>query len=209
MIMTGDEENTMPRTLDREAVITDRQAYAQRRSDVRRDVMALRARRRLKAGDQLVLEFENAETLQYQVQEMVFAEGITDESAVAHEVAAYSRMLPTSHELCATLFIELDDVATVREELARLTGVQHRISIRVGDHTAPAEELPGPDEDGPSEHTYSVHFLRFTFDDDARDAFRDPAVPAELVVDHEEYADSVPIGGDTRLSLLADLALDS
>lgn len=197
----------MPQTLDRDRVITDRRAYTERRPELRREVMALRSTRRVKLGDQLVLEFENADTLQYQVQEMVYAEGLTEAADVAHEVEAYSRLLPSSHELCATLFIELDEVATVREELSRLTGVQHHLWIEVGGHRAPAQELPGPDEDGPSEATYSVHFLRFRFDDAARDAFRDPEVPAELVVEHEEYAESVPLAGATRLSLLADLSL--
>lgn len=197
----------MTRTLDRDAVITDRRTYQQRRTDLRREVMALRSTRRVALGDQLVLEFENADTLQYQVQEMVYAEGLTDAADVTHEVEAYSRLLPSSHELCATLFIELDELTTVRTELARLTGVQHKISIEVGGHRAPAYELPGPDEEGPSESTYSVHFVRFRFDDAGRDAFRDPAVPAELVVDHEEYAESVPLAGDTRLALLADLSL--
>ena len=197
----------MPQTLDRDRVITDRQTYTERRPELRREVMALRATRRVKLGDQLVLEFENADTLQYQVQEMVYAEGLTEAADVAHEVDSYSRLLPSSHELCATLFIELDEVATVREELSRLTGVQHHLWIEVGGHRAPAQELPGPDEDGPSEATYSVHFLRFHFDDAARDAFRDPEAPAELVVEHAEYAESVPLAGATRLSLLADLSL--
>jgi hypothetical protein len=197
----------MPQTLDRDRLITDRQANTERRPELRREVMALRATRRVKLGDQLVLEFENADTLQYQVQEMVYAEGLTEAADVAHEVESYSRLLPSSHELCATLFIELDEVATVREELSRLTGVQHHLWIEVGGHRAPAQELPGPDEDGPSEATYSVHFLRFHFDDAARDAFRDPEAPAELVVEHAEYAESVPLAGATRLSLLADLSL--
>ncbi len=199
----------MPQTITREAVTTDRSAYLAGREEARGRAMSLRRTRRLRLGDQLVCEFENADTLAYQVQEMVYAEGITDEAEVQHEITAYSRLLPNSHELCATLFVELDDVQTVRSELSRLTGVQHRLRIEVDGHTAEGYELPGPDEDGPSERTYSVHFVRFRFDDEARDAFRNPDLPATLVVDHAEYADEVPIAGETRLSLLADLTLDA
>lgn len=195
--------------LRRDALVLDLQAYAAQRTEARDRMIPLRRGRRLRVGDLMVLEFENATTLTYQVQEMLFTEGITDEAEVTHELEAYSRLLPSSHELVATLFIELDDVTTVREELERLTGVQHAIRIEVGGEAAPAVELPGPDEEGPSEQTYSVHFLRFHFSDAARDAFRDPSVPASLVVDHPEYADDVPIEGETRKSLLADLALDS
>ena len=196
-------------TLSRDALVLDLGSYAEQRPAARNRMIPLRRGRRLRLGDQLVLEFENADTLTYQVQEMLFIEGVTDEAEVEHELAAYSRLLPSSHELAATLFIELDEVGEVREELRRLTGVQHSIRIEVGGEQAPAVELPGPDEDGPSEETYSVHFLRFRFSDAARDAFRDPSSPARLVVDHPAYADDVAIEGDARTSLLADLALDT
>ena len=202
----------MSRALSRDDLVLDFAAYAAQRAAARDRMIPLRRGRRLRLGDMLLVEFENAETLTYQVQEMLFTEGITDEAEVAQELDAYSRLLPSSHELKATLFVELTDVATVRDELARLAGLQHALRIEVagpdGERlVAPAAELPGPDDEGPTESTYSVHFIRFTFDDAARDAFRDPTVPASLVVDHPAYADDVPLSGDVRLSLLADLAL--
>ncbi len=195
-------------TLSRDALVLDHRAYAAQRREARDRMIALRRTRRVRLGDILVLEFENADTLHYQVQEMLFTERVTDETEVAHELEAYSRLLPSSHELCATLFVELDDVAAVRDELDRMRGVQHAISIEVAGSRVPGVELPGPDEEGPSEATYSVHFLRFRFTDAQRDAFRDPGVPASLVVDHPAYADEAAVTGQTRLSLLADLSLD-
>ena len=162
----------------------------------------------MRLGDQLALEFENAATLQYQVQEMLYTEAVTDESEVAHELDAYSRMLPTSHELCATLFLELPDVATVRTELERLSGVQHALAIELGGERVDGVELPGLDEPGDDTETVSVHVVRFRFTDEQRDAFRDPAVPAEVVVDHPAYSDSAALTGATRTSLLADLTLE-
>ncbi|HET7531215.1 MAG TPA: DUF3501 family protein [Mycobacteriales bacterium] len=194
-------------TLSRDSLVLDLAAYAAQRPAARDRMIPLRRARRLRLGDQLVVEFENADTLTYQVQEMLFTEGVTDDHEVAHELSAYSRLLPGSHELTATLFLELDDLGAVREELARLTGIQHTLRIEVGGELVRAVELPGPDEDGPSQETYSVHFLAFRFSDSAREAFLDPSAPATLVVDHPEYADEAPIGGETRTSLAADLAL--
>src|SRR4051794_41768305 len=116
-------------TLSRDALVLDLTAYAAQRAALRDRMIPLRRARRLRLGDQLVLEFENTETLTYQVQEMLFTEGITDDDEVANELAAYSRMLPASHELTATMFVELDDVSTVRHELRRLAGVQHALRI--------------------------------------------------------------------------------
>lgn len=192
-------------------VITDHAAYAESRSQLRQRMIPLRASRRIRVGDVLLFEFENVDTLRYQVQEMVYTERLTDPAEIQHEVDLYGRMLPTSHELCATMFIELTETSAVRAELARLAGVQNTVSLEVGEHVIRAYELLGPDEDpdAPEHETVSVHVLRFPLDDAARDAFRDPDVPARLVVDHPEYSDDTPITGQTRLSLLADLALES
>jgi hypothetical protein len=173
-------------------------------------MIQLRASRRIRVGDLLLFEFENVDTLRYQVQEMVYTERLTDPADIQSEVELYGRMLPASHDLCATMFIELAETSTVRTELARLAGVQNAVTIEVGEHVVPSYELPGLDEDPdtPDRETVSVHVLRFHFDDAARDAFRDPETPARLVVEHDEYADDTPISGETRLGLLADLALE-
>ena len=200
-------------------ITTDHHSYGERRSAERARMMPIRAERRVRVGDMLVFEFENAETLRYQVQEMVFVEQITDPAEVGHEIELYGRMAPNSHELCATMFIELDQDADVRAELGRLDGIQNAVSLEIGPSAAgsstqstrvQAVELRGLDEDPdrPSD-TVSVHVVRFTLSDDERDAFRDPQVPVELVVEHPEYAESTPITGATRLSLLADLAFDA
>jgi Protein of unknown function (DUF3501) len=204
-------------------ITTDHHSYGERRADERARVMPIRAERRVRVGDMLLFEFENLDTLRYQVQEMVFVERITDPVDVSHEIALYGRMAPTSHELCATMFVELDQGADVRAELARLDGIQNAVSLEFGNADGAADgaadarpirvsavELRGLDEnpDQPSD-TVSVHVVRFTLTDEQRDAFRDPQVPVELVVEHPEYAESTPITGPTRLSLLADLALTS
>jgi Protein of unknown function (DUF3501) len=189
-------------------IITDHEKYAARRAQTRSRMIPLRAERRVRVGDIIAFEFENAETLRYQVQEMVYTERLTEPAEIAHEIEVYSRLLPSSHVLTATMFIELDVLATVRAELSRLSGLQQSIALDVDGVTVPAEEIRGPDEDpdSPSE-TVSVHMVRFGLTEATRDAFRDPQVPVEVVVDHPAYSDSTPIIGRTRRSLIADLSL--
>jgi hypothetical protein len=191
-------------------IVTDPDAYAAQRPGMRARIIPVRAERRIRVGDMLLFEFENEETLRYQVQEMVYIERLSSLSDVAQEIEIYSRLLPSSHVLTATVFIELDTAATVRSELERLAGVQRSIRMEIGGVAIPAEEILGPDEapDVPSP-TVSVHMVRFPLSDSARDAFRDPAVPVELVVDHPAYNEATPIAGPTRRSLIADLVLRS
>src|SRR3954471_15139592 len=153
-------------TFSADELVLDPETYAERRAAERDRMIPLRRDRRLRLGDQLLCEFENAETLRYQVQEMIYAEGISDPGEAAAEVEAYARMLPTSHELCCTLFIELVNVRTVKADLARLTGIQHCLRIEVDGQSVQAQELPGIDENVLSETTASVHFLRFAFTDE-------------------------------------------
>ncbi|MCK9894041.1 DUF3501 family protein [Frankia sp. AgB32] len=191
-------------------ITTDHRAYAEHRPDLRRQMIPVRAERRVRVGDLVVAEFENEQTLRYQVQEMVYTERLTASADVAHEIEAYSRLLPDSHVLTATIFIELAVLETVRDELSRLAGLQHSVSLEIGGQRSAGVEIPGLDEDPdvPSE-TVSVHMVRFTLSDELRDAFRDPAVPAELVIDHPAYGDGTPLVAATRRALIADLALRS
>src|SRR3954463_6692203 len=147
-------------------LVLDRTTYAERRTAARDRMIPLRRERRIALGDQLVCEFENAETLRYQVQEMIYAEGISDPGEAAAEVDASARMLPTSHELSCTLLIELEDMQTVHEELHRLDGVQHALRIEVGDEQVPGQELADVDETGPPERMAAVHFIKFAFTDE-------------------------------------------
>ena len=130
----------MKRDISRADIVTDRAAYAEIRPALRKQAMASRALRRVRLGDAFALAFENAETLHYQVQEILMVEGVTDEAAVAAEIATYSRLLPTSHSLVATLFFEHDDIRTVKDELLRLTGAHHAIRLDIGGD--PTADLP-------------------------------------------------------------------
>ena len=179
--------------------------YAAVRAQTRSAMIPVRASRRVRVGDQLLLAFENPQTLRYQVQEMIAVENVTEPNAIAEEVAAYSRLLPGPDRLVATLFIENADIRTVRSELERLTGIQHQLQLDVGGTIVTGTEIVGLDEDGPSDVTQAVHFLQFPLDDATRTAFYDPAVPVSITVDHPRYRDSGPIDGAARQALISDL----
>jgi hypothetical protein len=183
----------------------DHGAYAARRAEARAAAIALKKRRRVSLGDVVTLVFENRETLRHQVQEMVFVEQTTDLAKVGEELDVYNPLMPTSHELSATLFLELPDMATLKAELPRLAGIEHTFSLSVGGSEAKAVGEEGRSRE---DYTSTVHYLRFPLTDEQRDAFRDPDVPVEVAVDHPNYSESTPLTGDTRISLLADLALD-
>jgi hypothetical protein len=193
------------KTLTVDDLELDLAVYGAQRDASRATAIALKKKRRVHLGDIVTLVFENHDTLRHQVQEMIFVEQTTDLAKVGEELDVYNPLIPTSHELSATLFLELPDMATLKAELPRLAGIEHCFSLVVGGSPAKAVGEEGRSRE---DYTATVHYLRFPLTDEQRDAFRDPEVPVEVVVDHPNYGDSAPITGDVRLSLLADLALD-
>ena len=183
----------------------DHATYAEKRPELRSRAIAHKKNRRIPVGDLVTLLFEDRETLLFQTQEMVYAERISDLDAVQAELDTYNPLLPSSHELSATLFIEIPDMATLKAELPRLVGIEQSVALQVGGESVPAVGEGGRSRE---DYTSTVHYLRFRFTDEQRDAFRDPAVPVELSVDHPNYSESTPVTGDVRLSLIRDLALD-
>lgn len=183
----------------------DHQAYAARRAEARAAAIALKKQRRISLGDVVTLVFENHATLRHQVQEMIFVEQTGDLAKIGEELDVYNPLMPTPNALSATLFLELPDMATLKAELPRLAGIEHRFSLDIGGSVARGVGEEGRSRD---DYTATVHYLRFPLTDEQRDAFRDPSVPVEIAVDHPNYAESAPIPEAMRLSLLADLALD-
>ena len=89
--------------------ILDLTAYEKARPAVRESMLAVKAPRRIHLGEALTFLFENRDTMRYQVQEMVRAERMVDEEAIAHELETYNELLGREGELGATLLIEIDD----------------------------------------------------------------------------------------------------
>jgi len=191
--------------LELDQITLDRDRYAEVRADARRRMVAIRRSRRVQLGGLVALEFENEDTLRYQVQEMVYAENITTEGGAGEEIETYRRLLPPPRSVSATLFLEFGDPATVRADLDAVAGIQHLIRLRVGDEVIFGIDVPPPDEAN-TEQTYSVHFVRFDLTEGQREALANLSLPTSLSVEHPEFEASVPVPAELRAQLTADLA---
>src|SRR5262245_17485851 len=93
------------------ASLLDYVTYEERRDQIRAQVLAIKALRRVHVGGALTFLFENTDTVRYQVQEMVRVERIVKEADIAHELETYNELLGGAGELGCTLLIEIDDPA--------------------------------------------------------------------------------------------------
>lgn len=194
-------------SLEVDQLVLDPVEYARLRPQRRQLAIALRRSRRVHVGDLLTFEFENAQTLGYQAQEMLYVEKVTDPAVAAEEISVYQRLLPRPSSLTATMMIEIPDQQQVRAELERLNGLHERVRLEIGDHAAAGEDVPPPDE-GPATRTVSVHFLRFELTDEAAASLRDGA-PVRLLVDHPQYAASAELPRELTEQLAADMQPDN
>jgi len=179
--------------------------YEQVRAARRREIVALKQARRVSVGRYLTFVFENRATVWFQIQEMVRAERIVDESKIAEEVEVYNGLLPRPGELAATLMIEIAEASEIKPVLDRLLGIDTRdyVKLTVGPHV-----IVGEFESGHSDEEHgklsAVHFVRFALPPDARARFGTSEVA--LVVEHPNERARAVLSDETKRSLLDDLA---
>jgi hypothetical protein len=178
--------------------------YERQREAFRTKIIALKQRRRISVGPFITMVFENRETLQFQIQEMIRAERIVEPAKVQDELDVYNALLPQQNELSATLLIEITDEAKMKENLDQFMGLDHGEKVAI---IAGGEEAFGEFEGGRSHETKisAVHFVRFRPSAEMKRAFADLTRPVTIRVIHGEYHQEVPIPGSMRDEWLADL----
>ncbi len=200
-----------PLTLDD---IADQRAYERERDAFRREVIAVKRRRRVSIGPVVTLTFENRLTVRFQVQEMARAEKLITDSQIQHELDVYNRLLPAPGELSATIFLELTSEEQLRDWLPRLVGIERSVLLEIGEGTSRHLVRSVPEQEHETlltrpEVTSAVHYVRFPLTAGAQAAFR--VGPVRLVVDHAEYSEGwsgVALSDATREELFRDLAGD-
>ena len=135
--------------------------YSKARAEYRQEVMAHKRLRKIIIGDHVTLAFESELTMRYQIQEMLRAEKIFEESGVLDEIKAYNPMVPDGDNLKATMFIEYVDADERKQALSKLIGIEDQVFIAV-DGEEKIFAIADEDIDRENEEkTSSVHFLRF------------------------------------------------
>jgi hypothetical protein len=180
------------------------ETYSTEREDFRARVLAHKANRRVAIGPNAMLYFEDALTMQYQVQEMLRIERIFETPQIQEELDAYNPLIPDGSNLKATFTLEYSDVDERRQALARLIGIERALWLQANgeDRIRPVanEDL----ERETADKTSAVHFVRFELT---------PAVVQSIKggndlsfgIDHPQYTHDVTIGPKIRSSLLGDL----
>jgi hypothetical protein len=178
--------------------------YSRARPEFRSRVIAHKNSRRVSVGAHVTLHFEDRLTMQYQVQEMLRAEGITASEEIRDELDTYNALIPDGANWKATMMIEYDDVHERREALSRLKGVEDRVWAEVADHGKVWAVADEDLERANHEKTSAVHFLRFELPAEMIERVKGGAA-ISFGIDHPDYGYKTQLQPESRNSLAADL----
>ena len=171
----------------------------------RKDVIAVKARRRVLLGDIMSVVFECRLTVLSQVQEMCRAERLAKPEAIQQEIDVYNELLPDAGELSATLLVEITEEARIQPQLDRLIGLSsgRHVWLELDGRRVFARFLEGQ---GREDRIAAVQYLRFAVPKPLQQALANSRVPALIVVDHPDYRAQSDLAPEVRRELLTDLA---
>lgn len=179
--------------------------YARVRDKFRKEMIEHKKSRMVSLGENLTLHFEDAQTIKYQVQEILRIEKTFEEEGIVDELEAYNPLIPDGTNFKCTMMIEYSDEAVRREKLKSLKGIEDKVWVRVEGRDkvwAIADEDLAREND---EKTSAVHFLRFELDEDMIKSLH-YGVGMSIGVDHIQYSVSIdPVSIDLRNNLVKDL----
>ena len=160
--------------------------YAEIRPEFRTRVIEHKKNRNVSIGPHATLYFEDRQTIQYQIQEMLRIERIFEGDGIQEELDVYNPLIPDGTNLKATFMIEYGDPEDRKQALAKMIGIERSVQIKV-DGFDPVTPIANEDlERETEEKTSSVHFLRFEFTPEMIDAAKKGAA-ITMAIDHPAY----------------------
>lgn len=178
--------------------------YEAQRATFRREIIALKKRRRIEAGPLVTLVFENRRTLLFQVQEMIRAERIFEPSKIQDELDVYNALLPRTGELSATVMIEITAQERIKDILDSFRQFDRpdTLALIVDDQAVFADFEAGHSKE---DKISAVHFVRFAVPPPFVQALQEDETHAGIRITHEHYKVKAKVPLALREEWLKDL----
>ncbi len=161
--------------------------YNKKRDEIRQKIFSIKKLRRFHLGTMFTFLFENYQTVWYQIQEMIRAEGITSKEDIMFEIQTYSELIPQKQQIKATLLIEIDDPEFRKYKLKELLGLEKCVFFFYEHQNKTTEILAEFDvRQMNQERISSVQYLTFSFNDTQTEEFL-KTNQAGIKVNHPAY----------------------
>lgn len=177
--------------------------YEKQRGTYRKDLIEYKKKRRFNLGPNILITFENSETMKFQIQEMMRAERMVHDHQVEEELNIYNPLIPKGGELSATLFIEITQPEKIRPVLDGFIGLTKSKSVyfEVNGSKVSAEFESGRERE---DNISSVHYIRFSFNDINEKEFSEQSSKVNLCIDFNDYKHFTTLSEDNKKSLSSD-----
>ena len=177
--------------------------YEKQREQIKADLLLHKKDRSITIGENILLLFEDFDTIKYQVHEMLRIEKISKEADINEEISAYTSLIPDGDNLKATMLIMYPDVEERRVMLKKLHDLENNIYLCIDDgkriFAVSDEDL----ERTRDEKTSAVHFLRFQLDSNSIEKFKS-SDNISFGAAHDSYSSHTKINSETKSALLND-----
>ena len=180
------------------------EAYSRIRPEFRAKIIDHKKNRRVVIGEHAALYFEDALTMQYQVQEMLRIEKIFEAEGIQDELDVYNPLIPDGQNWKATFMVEFSDVEERRAALARFVGIEKALWVEVEGFDR-VYAIANEDLDrSTDEKTSAVHFVRFELSAAMVSAAKQGG-GIRAGITHPEYDEATVLSNAVRESLVGDL----
>ena len=178
-------------------------AYAEKRKQIRKEIVEFKANRRIALGPYATFYFESFETMVAQVQEMLHIEKGGDEQ-LKDELIAYNTLVPNGRELTATLMFEIDNPISRGAFLGKVGGIEEKIFMKIDNEVVAAVPEDDVDRTSAEGKASSVQFIHFKMKDDQITKFKSGSSNIEIGINHKDYTHTTKLSQDNVKSLSAD-----
>ncbi len=184
--------------------------FLKQRQTIFDNIKVIKKARRIPLGPDITFYFENKETIQWQIQEMLRIEKGGHEQ-IQDEIDAYGELIPqkgryADKHISCTMMIEEDDAIRRKVLLQELSNIELSIFLHIGNVVVQAQDIQdGIERTNSQGKTSAIHFLRFTLKDSAIDLLENPSSSIELISKHPRYSYQHLLSSNQKNALLQDL----
>jgi len=177
--------------------------YEKARPEKVKELLGIKKKRSIFAGDIFHLFFENTFSVWFQIQEMIRAERMVKDEDINFEIEVYNDLIPEQNQLSATFFIEIPDENERKHKLKELVGIHDGIFISFKDQKIKAKANEQSDMDYKFGKAATIHFIKFDFDNHQKELFKNEK--AFIEINHKDLNIKQEIPQEVKEELVKDL----
>ena len=164
--------------------LLSRRDFEANRNALREQLQAVLQKRRYILGPSLILSFFNKDIVKYRLEQIVWAEKISDEQLLKDYLNSFNNFIPGDFELVAEILLKFDEKTEIQTILEQFKNLENSQSIFL---TSDSHDNVYPEyfQSNDSTGHHCVYYTRFKLDEKQVKVLKDSKL--SLVINKESY----------------------